>query len=332
MGYWADLRQAYWTMDPDYVESVWWALKQIFDKGLLVAGPPGRAVLPALRHRPVRPRAGAGLRDGRRPVGLRPLPADLRPAGRPGRPAGLDDHAVDAGVQHGRRRPPGRDLRGRDATARGTLRRRRAAAGAGRSARAGGDPGEPSRPRAGALDVPAPVRPASDDPGRRRTTSCWPTTSPPRTAPAWCTRRRPSAPTTSRSAAAYGLPVVNPVARRRHLPPRRCRWSAASSSRTPTRRWSPTCATRGLLFRHSPYEHCYPHCWRCHTAAAVLRAAVLVHPHHRDQGRAARGERGTNWFPATIKHGRYGDWLNNNIDWALSAQPLLGHPAADLAQ
>src|SRR6185503_17768595 len=36
MGYWVDLSQAYWTMDPSYVESVWWSLKQIFDKGLLV--------------------------------------------------------------------------------------------------------------------------------------------------------------------------------------------------------------------------------------------------------------------------------------------------------
>ena len=36
MGYWVDLDEAYWTMTPDYVESVWWALKQIFDSGLLV--------------------------------------------------------------------------------------------------------------------------------------------------------------------------------------------------------------------------------------------------------------------------------------------------------
>src|SRR3954471_21471296 len=35
MGYWVDLSQAYWTMNPSYIESVWWSLKQIFDKGLL---------------------------------------------------------------------------------------------------------------------------------------------------------------------------------------------------------------------------------------------------------------------------------------------------------
>ena len=40
----------------------------------------------------------------------------------------------------------------------------------------------------------------------------------------------------------------------------------------------------------------------------------------------------TNWFPATIKHGRYGDWLDNNIDWALSRDRYWGTPAAGLAQ
>ena len=36
MGFWVDFDSAYWTMSPEYVESVWWSLKQIWDKGLLV--------------------------------------------------------------------------------------------------------------------------------------------------------------------------------------------------------------------------------------------------------------------------------------------------------
>ena len=67
MGYWADYEHAYWTMNPDYVESVWWALKTIFDQGPAGRGLPGRALLPALRHRAVRPRGRAGLR-GRSPT------------------------------------------------------------------------------------------------------------------------------------------------------------------------------------------------------------------------------------------------------------------------
>ncbi|HET6210981.1 MAG TPA: class I tRNA ligase family protein, partial [Jatrophihabitans sp.] len=54
MGYWADYDNAYWTMKSSYVESVWWALKQIFDQGLLVED-----------HRvtPYCPRCGTGLSD-----------------------------------------------------------------------------------------------------------------------------------------------------------------------------------------------------------------------------------------------------------------------------
>ena len=54
MGYWVDLDQAYRTMDPEYVESVWWSLKVIFDKGLLVRD-----------HRisPYCPRCGTPLSD-----------------------------------------------------------------------------------------------------------------------------------------------------------------------------------------------------------------------------------------------------------------------------
>ena len=54
MGYWVDMDDAYWTMDPAYVQSVWWSLKQIFDKGLLVQD-----------HRvsPYCPRCGTGLSD-----------------------------------------------------------------------------------------------------------------------------------------------------------------------------------------------------------------------------------------------------------------------------
>lgn len=54
MGYWVDLDDAYRTMDPEYVESVWWSLKEIFNKGLLVQD-----------HRvaPWCPRCGTGLSD-----------------------------------------------------------------------------------------------------------------------------------------------------------------------------------------------------------------------------------------------------------------------------
>ena len=133
MGYWVDMDDAYRTMDA-VVHRVGVVVAEAdLRPGAARRGPPGRAVLSALRHRPVRPRARPGLRDRRRPLGLRPLPAHLRPARRPGVAAGVDDHAVDAGLQHRRRRPPRRHLRGghrrrRDAGRRGAAVR----AGAGR--------------------------------------------------------------------------------------------------------------------------------------------------------------------------------------------------------
>ena len=94
MGYWVDLDAAYWTMDPRYIESVWWSLKTIYNKGLLVQD---------YRVTPYCPRCGTGLSDhevaqgyldGDRPVGLRPVPDHQRSARRARRgAAGLDHHA-----------------------------------------------------------------------------------------------------------------------------------------------------------------------------------------------------------------------------------------------
>ena len=54
MGFWVDFEEAYWTMSPEYVESVWWSLKQIWEKGLLVQD---------YRVAPYCPRCGTGLSD-----------------------------------------------------------------------------------------------------------------------------------------------------------------------------------------------------------------------------------------------------------------------------
>ena len=83
---------------------------------------------------------------------------------------------------------------------------------------------------------------------------------------------------------------------------------------------------RGLLFHSEPYQHSYPHCWRCHTPLLyyALPSWFIRTTQIKDQ-LLAENER-TNWQPPTIKHGRYGEWLRNNVDWALSRTRYWGTP------
>ncbi|PIF04451.1 MAG: isoleucine--tRNA ligase [Propionibacterium sp.] len=85
-------------------------------------------------------------------------------------------------------------------------------------------------------------------------------------------------------------------------------------------------AERGILFRRKNYEHSYPHCWRCHTPLIYYAQPSWYIRTTRIKDRLIAENEDTTWYPNSIKHGRYGDWLTNNIDWALSRSRYWGTP------
>ncbi|HEX7293520.1 MAG TPA: isoleucine--tRNA ligase, partial [Solirubrobacterales bacterium] len=83
---------------------------------------------------------------------------------------------------------------------------------------------------------------------------------------------------------------------------------------------------RGLLFREQVYEHAYPHCWRCGTPLLYYAKSswYVATSQAREQLLANNEQIG--WHPEHIKTGRFGKWLENNVDWALSRDRYWGTP------
>ncbi|HEY7046135.1 MAG TPA: isoleucine--tRNA ligase [Jatrophihabitantaceae bacterium] len=321
MGYWVDFDNAYWTMNADYVESVWWALKEIFDKGLLVED---------FRVAPYCTRCGTGLSDHELAQGYDTvvdpsvyvrLPLTSGPyAGRASMlvwtttPWTLPSNAlvaVKADVEY---------VTATDGTETVVVARDLVGAVLGEGWTVGDSFSGADMlgwtyqrpfdvvpwPGKGHFVVNEDYVTTGDGTGLVHQATVFGTDD-------------------FNSVRRNGVELVNPI-------DTRGRFEAdiplvgGMFFKDADDVIIADLKSRGLLFRHVPYEHSYPHCWRCHTPLMYYALPSWYIRTTEIKDALLRENEATTWFPETIKHGRYGDWLENNIDWALSRDRYWGTP------
>ncbi|HEX6453999.1 MAG TPA: isoleucine--tRNA ligase [Trebonia sp.] len=329
MGYWIDLSDAYRTMDPGYIESVWWALKTIYEKGLLVRD---------YRISPYCPRCGTPLSDHE--MGQPDVYRDVTDPSVTVRfpvtsvPDGASRHLMGADLLVWTTTPW--TLIANTAVAvhpeiRYVIARKmgdedKVVVAESLYARVLGEGWHvldtmPGKELIGAryrhpfglkgLDDPRPVVPGTfvtTDDG----------TGLVHIAPAF-------GADDMETGRAHGLPVVNPV-----RPDGRFEDDlplvGGMFFKDADKPIIADLAERGLLFASRQHEHSYPHCWRCGTALLYYALPSWYIKTTQIKDRLLAENEKTNWQPPGVKNGRYGEWLRNNVDWALSRTRYWGTP------
>jgi isoleucyl-tRNA synthetase len=84
--------------------------------------------------------------------------------------------------------------------------------------------------------------------------------------------------------------------------------------------------SRGLLYKAGTYEHTYPFCWRCDSPLLYWAKPTWYIRTSQYRDRLVGNNRQINWYPEHIQEGRFGNWLENNVDWALGRDRFWGTP------
>jgi isoleucyl-tRNA synthetase len=335
IGFWVDTSQAYRTMDTDYVESVWWSLATLFDKGLVYESDKVVPYCPRCGTALSSHEVAQGYKDvtdpsiyvkfplrGQTPLGDRPPPgtdpgAPLSPEGSlsllvwtttpwtlPANQAAAINPDVDYAVvvDGGERLIMAEALvgtvMGEDAVVERVI---------------------PASELAGAEYLP----PFGEIPGRHVVVQSDFVTTADGTgivhiAPAF-------GEDDMRAAREHGLDAPNPVDRQ-GLFTDQVPQAAGAFVKDADRTLIDDLQARGLVFREKPYEHSYPHCWRCSTPLLYYAKPswYIRTTDVRDRMLALNADVG--WHPEHVRDGRFGRWLEGNIDWAISRERYWGTP------
>ncbi|NUT40348.1 MAG: isoleucine--tRNA ligase [Thermoactinospora sp.] len=322
LGQWIDLSQAYKTMDPSYVEAVWWSLKVIWDKGLLFRD---------FRITPYCPRCGTGLSDHelgqpggyedvtspsvfvRMPVTAGPLEGAslLIWTTTPWTLVSNTAVAVHPDVTYVAARVDGEVL----VVAEPLLAKVLGEEGVEVVGRYTGRELErtPYKRPFDLVDIPDAHYVVLGD-----YVTVEDGTGLVHQAPAF-------GADDMTVCKAYGMPIVNPVGPDGKfvddVPMVGGVFFKDADEALPA-----DLRARGLLFRGGHFEHAYPHCWRCHTPLLyyALPSWYIRTTAVKDQ-LLAQNEK-TAWYPDNVKWGRFGEWLRNNVDWSLSRTRYWGTP------
>jgi isoleucyl-tRNA synthetase len=84
--------------------------------------------------------------------------------------------------------------------------------------------------------------------------------------------------------------------------------------------------SRGLMFHVGKITHTYPFCWRCSTPLLYYARPTWYIRTSQYKDRMVELNKEINWYPGHIRDGRFGNWLENNIDWALGRERYWGTP------